>query len=223
MCIPSFKESVRDKASKMKVIKKDNLRILQWNADALSTKVGELRMRAAELDLDVILIQETKLKEGVATPRIPGFKEAMRLDRVVTGGGGILCYIKETLIFEKLFKRSKNATEAASFRNRVDKKNWVHITNVYVPPDNSIGQEIIFTPEVIPTLESSIICGDFNGHTSLWDLHQPPDKRGETILDWLIDNDLETLNDGSPTRANRVTGIPSAPDITLCGSKWSNK
>jgi len=221
--IPSIEEVVKDKSNKMKVTKKSSLRILQWNADSLGTKIGELRTSADKLDLDVILIQETKLKGNAATPRIEGFKEAMRQDRVGVGGGGLLCYIKETLCFEKLYGRAKNATESVSFRVRLDKKNWVHISNVYVPPSNSIGQEIQFTPDAIPTFESSIICGDFNGHTSLWDPNQPADRRGDQILDWMIDNNLESLNDGSATRTNRITSNPSSPDISLIGSKWSGK
>ena len=65
---------------------------------------------------------------------------------------------------EKLFTRTLKGTETASFRIRADNKNWVHITNVYVPPHNSTGQEIEFTPAAIATFESSIICGDLNGH-----------------------------------------------------------
>ena len=221
--IPSIQEAVKDKSNKMKVTKKSSLRILQWNADSLATKIGELRTSAAKLDLDVILIQETKLTGKARTPRIDGFKEAMRQDRVGLGGGGLLCYIKETLPFEKLYGRAKKATESTSFRVRLDKKNWVHISNVYVPPANSIGQEIQFTPDAIPTFESSIICGDFNGHTSLWDPNQPTDSRGDQILDWMIDNSLESLNDGSATRSSRITANPSSPDISLIGSKWSGK
>ena len=77
----------------MKIFKKDQLKILQWNSDVLSTKVDELRTRAAELDLDVILIQETKLSGRNTTPRIHGYKEAIRTYGTIAKGGGILCYV----------------------------------------------------------------------------------------------------------------------------------
>ena len=95
--IPSIQEAVREKWNKMKIIKRDYLRILQWNCDTLSTRVGELKMRAAKLDLDVILIQETKMKAKDKTPNILGYKVAMRQDRVAIDGGGLLCLIKPTL------------------------------------------------------------------------------------------------------------------------------
>ena len=221
--IPSINEEVNGISSKMKSAMKKSFRILQWNADWLSTKMGELRRSARKMDLDIILIQETKLSRFAATPTLPGYKEAMRLDRVLCEGGGLLCYIKETLVFEKLFNRTRTGTASSSFRVRLNQKDWIHITDVYVPPHNSKGQEIQFAPEAIPTWESSIICGDFNGHTPLWDSDQPHDDRGEQILDWLIEKDLEILNDGTSTHTNRQTGNPSTPDISLIGNKWSGK
>ncbi len=47
---------------------KHMLRILQWNADGLSTKVQELRDRLAAQSINVCLIQETKLAEKDASP-----------------------------------------------------------------------------------------------------------------------------------------------------------
>ena len=208
--IPVLQDLVDDQASRMKVFTKDYLRILQWNADSLATKIGELRDRVKDLDADVLLIQETKLR-GKPTPRIPGYKEAMRSDRVVAEGGGLLSYVRETLVFEKLFSTSKFATESTTFRVRLDKKSWVHITNVYIPPANSLGQEIRFCPEAIPVLQSSLICGDFNGHNPLWDQHQPQDARGEAVHNWIIDNELDILNIGDRTRESRITENPSGP------------
>ena len=57
----------------------------------------------------------------------------------------------------------------------------------------------------------------------MWDPIQPQDQRGDEILDWILDNDLHILNDGSATRTSRITGNDSTPDISLCGSNWSAK
>ncbi len=56
------------------------LRILQWNADGLSTKVHELRQRHPLEKIDICLIQETKLNSKDPTPAFPGFS-AIRQDR----------------------------------------------------------------------------------------------------------------------------------------------
>ena len=57
----------------------------------------------------------------------------------------------------------------------------------------------------------------------MWDSSQPQDQRGDEILDWILDNDLHILNDGSATRTSQITGNDSTPDISLCGSNWSAK
>ena len=70
---------------------------------------------------------------------------------------------------------------------------------------------------------SSLILGDLNGHSQMWDSIQTQDHRSDEILDWILDNDRHILNDGSATQTSRVTGNDSTPDISLCGSNWSAK
>ena len=57
----------------------------------------------------------------------------------------------------------------------------------------------------------------------MWDSLQPQDQRGDEILDWIPDNDLHILNDGSAIWISWITGNDSTPDISLCGSNWSVK
>ena len=84
---------------------------------------------------------------------------------------------------------------------------WVHFTNVYVPPKNSKGQNVIkLMTDFIPAAKSAVICGDFNCHSALWDSNQPPDERGAKLTDWAIDKNLTILNNGNMMRINRNTG-----------------
>ena len=199
------------------------LRILQWNADGLTRKASELEQRLKSSNVDICLIQETKLSQKNITPKIKGYA-AYRSDRNIISGGGLLTYVKTDLDFQKIGNRMKTATEVSAIRVRIGKNNWIDISNVYVPPPHSKGQEINFCPEIIPTSDTSIICGDFNAHTKMWDEVQPEDARGETVENWIIDKELNILNEGrSPTRINRATGNGSTPDLTLCGSKWTGK
>ena len=43
------------------------------------------------------------------------------------------------------------------------------------------------------------------------------------ILDWILDNDLHILNDGSANQAIQITRNGSTTEIFLCGSNWSVK
>ena len=216
-------EDVDDSSAKMSSEDKESLRVIQWNAEAISTKLFELKARLQEEDIDVCLVQESHLKEKNQTPYIDGYM-TIRADRTVAQHGGLLSFVKKSLVVEDLGSVAINATETSSFRIRMGKNKWIHLTNVYVPPTNSKGQEVIeLKTDIIPTLKSSLICGDFNGHSPLWDAIQPMDQRGSTLVDWSIENHLSILNNGDPTRVNRQTGNGSTPDVTLCGSDWSGK
>jgi len=202
---------------------RDGLRILQWNADGLMRKATELSERLVTSHIDVCFIQETKLSKNCRTPPIKGYTP-YRADRANIKGGGLLAYVKKDLDFQKIGNRSKLATEVSSLRVRIGKCSWIDLNNVYTPPPHSIGQEIVFSPEIIPVSANSITCGDFNAHSKSWDYIQPEDRRGEEIEEWLAEKEQIPINYATtPTRHNRSTGNGSSPDITLCGSKWSGK
>ena len=111
--------------------------------------------------------------------------------------------------------------EIQSIRIKVTKSSWLDLYNVYLP--NTATQQTSFDPSLIKPGPSSIFLGDLNGHSQMWDPIQPQDQRGDEILDWILDNDLHILNDGSATRTSRITGNDSTPDISLCGCHWSAK
>ena len=92
---------------------------------------------------------------------------------------------------------------------------------MYLP--NTSTQYNSFDPSLIKPGPSSLILGDLNGHSQRRDPIQPQDQRGDEILDWILDNDPHSLNDGSATGTSRITGNDSTPDISLCGSNWSAK
>ena len=145
-------------------------------------------------------------------------------------GGGLLTYIKKSLIFEKVKKQTKDATATQTFVVKMSRNIWIEITNLYCPPATSQAHESIrLATETIPVGARSLIAGDFNAHSILWDEIQPQDARGTLIEDWVIDNDLTILNDCSATRASKAVNVNdatkglSSPDVTLCGKSWRDK
>ena len=204
------------------------LTIMQWNADGLKNKQDELKQRLVNSNIDILAIQETKLlgpDSGPTpdkTPEIPGYKPK-RKDRTgaVTRGGGLLFYIKEDVRFQELSKAEENGLEVHTIRVQLRRKEWVRISNVYLP--SSSTQETRFAPALIPSGPDSIIVGDFNAHSSLWDNVKPPDQRGKEVEDWLLDQDLSCVNDGSPTLTVKNNGSDSTPDLTLVGARWASK
>ena len=206
-------------------VEQNKLRILQWNCDGIGNKMIELRKRAIDQNLDVILIQETKLDPTNKTPAIPGYAP-FRTDRKNKKGGGLITFVKNSVIFEKKGEQSKDATDTQTIRIKMNKKKWIDITNLYCPPATSQAYDnmnLRLATEIIPSSKDSLIAGDFNAHCMIWDEIQPTDTRGEELLDWCIDKELNIINDGSPTRVSRGTGNESTPDVSLSGSSWNNK
>ena len=67
-----------------------NVRFAQWNVCGLRSKFAELITKIIpKFDLDVILIQETRLKRTANTPNVPGF-QSYYLPRDHGIGGGLL-------------------------------------------------------------------------------------------------------------------------------------
>ena len=114
------------------------LNILQWNADGLTRKASELEHRLKSSNVDICLIQETKLSKRNKTPKMKGYS-AYRADRKNISGGGLLTYVKTDLDFQKIGNRAKTATEVSALRVRIGKSNWIDISNVYVPPSKQQG------------------------------------------------------------------------------------
>ena len=103
-----FDEELVEKSGGMSTETKGYLRILQWNTEALAPKMFELKAKLKDEDFDVCLIQESKLRDGKdRTPHIEGYK-AFRADRLAALGGGLIYFVKTSLIVEDLGADSKD-------------------------------------------------------------------------------------------------------------------
>ena len=198
----------------------NKLKIYQWNADGIRPKFIELCDRLLNSDNDVLAVQESKLQKTDKNPSIEGYA-TIRKDRNNILGGSLLLFIGTDTVFEKLHSFKRADLEILSIRIKATKSTWLDLYNVYLP--NTSTQHNSFDPSLIKTGPSSLILGNLNGHSQMWDSLQPPDQRGNKILDCILDNNLHILNDGSATRTSRITGNDSTRYISLCGSNWSAK
>jgi len=126
----------------MKVLNKTSLRILQWNAEGLKSKSDELAARLKEADIGVAVIQETWLNKNDSTPAV-GEYVAIREDRKANiKRGGLLFYIKKTINHKRVGYITKNGQEIHSIRVRLSHKNWITITNFYIPPPSPLVKSL---------------------------------------------------------------------------------
>jgi hypothetical protein len=84
-----------------------SLRILQWNADTLSTKKEELRQAIKEHEVDIFLIQETKMIKSDKIPQFPGYTIMSKPRHQVAGdesnrGGGLLTGVRNTVPYKEI-------------------------------------------------------------------------------------------------------------------------
>ena len=195
------------------VVHRDGLKIIQWNVDGLSTSLVDLMVLVEkEPDIDVFLIQETKLLPTAPDPRLAGYT-AIRRDRPTPprGGsraGGLLTYVKEDIPFRVVNGYSggeENGTECLAVEIRLDQGRSFTLVNIYRAPSREAGQRPSFDHIRVP-VTPFVIAGDWNAHAPLWDDSQPGDRWGEALEEWVMDNPVAVLNTGVDTRVNRVTG-----------------
>ena len=67
-----------------------------------------------------------------------------------------------------------------------------------------------------------IFCGDFNSHNPIWGSNKT-DKNGREVEQFLTDNNLVFLNDGTPTRQDPCTLLTSCIDLTIVTRNLSPK
>jgi hypothetical protein len=87
--------------------------------------------------------------------------------------------------------------------------------NLYMPPIREGGQGGFNPGAIRVPATQHLLGGDFNAHSPLWDDSQRRDGFGTILEEWIMDNDLISLNDGTRTRINLATTGESAPDVTL--------
>ncbi len=109
---------------------KPTLRILQWNADGLYTKVQELRDRLAAESIDVCLIQETKFPEKDASPPFPGYNSIRFGHPSTHRGGGLLTLVKEGIVFQPAAEDYSPPLERLTIQIQLSRRRWTTVHNL---------------------------------------------------------------------------------------------
>ena len=87
----------------------------------------------------------------------------------------------------------------------------ITICSLYLPPSENLN--IVLLTRLIAQLPTPfVMCGDFNGHSVTWGC----DKNNSRIDDFITDNNVCLLNDGSYTYLHPPTGTFTAIDLSLC-------
>ena len=94
----------------------NKLQIYQWNADGIFSKLLELRDRLLNSNINILAVQESKLRKTDKTPSIKGYA-TIRKDRNNILGSGFLLFIRMDIVFEKLrFRKSWHGDPIHSYQ-----------------------------------------------------------------------------------------------------------
>ena len=223
--------SINNNKTQQQINSKKTITIIQININGLTTKIHELKNLTDNTKIDIITIQETKLKPTHRTPYLKDYT-AIRTDRTYKNGGGLMTYIKNDIIFTELktpHTNNNKLTELQHIKIHLANHKHLNIFNIYIPPrdttnpDHSNSQEDITNCMThILNTNNTILTGDFNAHHTLW--HSPTtDNRGTLIADLINSSNQIVLNTNTPTRipTNRNQQATS-PDISTASNTIYN-
>lgn len=183
--------------------------LIQWNINGFFNNYNDLKLLVSKYNPDIILLQETHLKFS-DNPSLRGYQVVSNKSLFDSAHGGSAILLRNDMVFSEISLNPDIDAVAvsSSFNGRK-----ISFCSVYLKPQlRSIQTEItsIYSALASPM----IIGGDFNSHSVTWGCVRTNTK-GNQLEDFILNNQVSLLNDGSPTYLHPGHGSLSAIDITL--------
>ena len=146
------------------------------------------------------MIQESKLRATDKLPLIPDYS-TVRKDRGTDKGGGLITFIKDDLPFTTIDHPTNvpgSLLEYLAIILNTKANKHLVFANVYCPPTRGEQRGSEFNISEFPTNKDTIIGGDLNIHSYMWDQWQPEDRMGLEV---------ESLNGPSQNAWGLITSL----------------
>ena len=193
--------------------------VWQINIRGIYSKREEIQNYLTQVDNPphIFCLQETFLKDNKEVHFLN--YSLVNRNRRNKLGGGCAIYIHDTVNYKLLnisdkLEYLRVCIQFDSFE--------ATIVNFYNPPDTAIHIDTLNEFLSQPCNKNIIILGDFNSHNPIWGSCKT-DNNGTLLQDFMENNDLVLLNDGSPTRYDVARNIYSAIDLSIVTSSIANK
>ena len=172
------------------------LKVSQWNIRHLYKNKHSLLSYCSQEKPNVICLQETWTQEK-SIPKLSGFNLISHKPRDTgTKGGGVAIFASPQTPITTIPVQSNLEICAARIHST---SSPFSIISLYVPPNQDNNQlEPLLTQALANIPAPYLICTDLNGHHPNWG-SPTQDRRGKILNEWIIDNNLTLLNNGSPT------------------------
>ena len=180
------------------------LRLMQWTANRIRGKITELLTFLHIKNVNIAVIQETKLTNKTKPLKAPGWA-AVRLDRHKNKGGGLLMLIKDTISFVDNTAALPQSADPHLVQQGISitmpNRQQLHIHNIHIPPRSSCSAgHNASIAHLLSNTEMSLIVGDINAHHSRLDTSTNEDERGEQLADEIDAADYSILSENGATR-----------------------
>lgn len=180
-------------------------RLVTWNANGLKPRISELRAFIQQQDLDLVLLNETKLTDKDKI-KINNY-QILRKDRT-NRGGGVAIIIKNNIAYQTIKLDNRLSIEAICIKL----ENKTHIIAVYNRPSNN------FTNLDLDILTSVgdrvLIIGDLNAKHTSWN-NTRNNTNGLTLYNYSKSNNLVILCTQDPTHYPENNTTPTHIDIII--------
>lgn len=192
---------------------KNNLKLLQWNAQGATTEsvIAQMDLVLNEHNIDIAFISETYLLSKHAL-KLTNY-EVYRNDRQ-THGGGVLTAIRNDVAHKLLRNYDTQAAENISIQVTVD-KTPVIFTSAYVPKYTKNFKSDI--NKMTPINKNFVVLGDFNAKHSAWNC-SANNRAGKTMYNMLHTSNFVIHHPDTHTHFPHSGATPSTIDFAL--SHW---
>ena len=173
----------------------ENVNIIQWNAQGLTTSKEDLLKLIEDYEPTVIAIQETFLANNFSIPikeYTPYCKQGSFNRRF---HGGVATYVHNSLVQEPIEITSD--IEVVGTKITLQNNKHLNLLNIYAPGSRNICRTDL--ENILDQVDEPIMfLGDFNAHHTSWG-NTRCDSRGNFMETFMRDRNLNLLNDGQPT------------------------
>ena len=198
----------------------DNISVLFWNSQGLSTKIHELNNFVKCKNIDFVCVCETFLKPNMTIPLLPNYSY-FRKDRTYCRLGGLLIFYKNQFKVSTINLPNTKIIEALGVEIQVSNKSCYLIIS-YLPggtKSDLIRQHFKNDLRILTsTKKPYFLCGDFNSKHKTW--HNTRNNLAGKILFETCNNSNFFINfpkDYTHIPTNNLNN-PSTIDIIITNS-----
>lgn len=181
-------------------------RICQINVEGMSRSKSEFLSKfLAEMNLDVLLIQEThasSMENLNARGKIVGY-DVIAAEH--SSAHGIAIYVKQGISNVSVVE----STTSSNIYTSVIRIGSLSITNVYKSPQTQWSDHVL---NIQP--HPALYAGDFNSHHTEWG-YRTNDENGESVVSWAAAGELHLVHDAKDKKTfhSKIHGTETNPDL----------